>query len=280
MLSHRNNLVNVNIESDNDKMTYLYELQECIDSEFIERRYDEEETSGNLYKCTYTNMGPADLTTYSNNKIGVELGDYCPPYDLKTNDDEPDHTLLKNLIDTLNNDRIPASEFKETFDSIIDAEAYLKFAAMSWVIGNPDDLRNNSNNYYTYFNSKDNKATFIPYDYDRCFGIKKDWSVDMEGIPCTTTKQNDGSNRSWQKNPLYWRTIITSSDTSQDYSTKWPVISEYKTKYEALCKEYAEKYLDENKFKEFNNQFVYSKKDINQGGSNNITFGKYASEKL
>lgn len=279
MLSQRNNLVKVNVISESDTMTYLYELQECIDSEYIERRYSEEEAQGNLYKCTYTNKGPADLTNYSNDKIGVEKGSYSPSYDLKTNDDEPDHTLLKNLIDTLNNDRRPANEFKETFDSMIDADAYLKFAAMSWVIGNPDDLRNNSNNYYMYFNSKDNKATFIPYDYDRCFGIMKDFAIEMEKIPCTTTKQNTGE-RKWQKNPLYWRTIITSSDTSQDYSTKWPVINEYKTRYEELCKEYAERYLDVNKFKEFNDQFVYSNKDINKGGANNITFSKYALEKL
>ena len=279
MLSQRNNLVKVNVVSESDSMTYLYELQECIDSEYIERRYSEEEASGNLYKCTYTNKGPADLTDYSNDKIGVEKGSYSPTYDLKTNDDEPDHTLLKKLIDTLNNDKRPANEFKETFDSMIDAEAYLKFAAMSWVIGNPDDLRNNSNNYYMYFNSKDNKATFIPYDYDRCFGIMKDFAIEMENIPCTTTKQNTGERR-WQKNPLYWRTIISTTDTSVDYSTKWPVISEYKTRYEALCKEYAERYLDVNKFKEFNAQFVYSKKDINQGGSNNLTFGDYAIEKL
>ena len=81
------------------------------------------------------------------------------------------------------------SEFKSTFDSIVDADAFIKFAAMSWVIGNPDDLRNNYNNYYMYFNSSNDKAIFIPYDYDRCFGIMKDWEVHMEEIPCFTTKQ-------------------------------------------------------------------------------------------
>jgi len=280
MISQRNNLIKVNIESENDKMTYLYELQECIDSEFIERRYKEEEASGNLYKCTYTNKGAADLTNYNDDKIGVELGSYHPPYDLKTNDDEPNHTLLKNLIDTLNNDTRPADEFKSTFDNMIDAEAFLKFAAMSWVIGNPDDLRNNSNNYYMYFNSLNDKAVFIPYDYDRCFGIKKDWSIDMEGIPHYTTKQNTGD-RSWQKNPLYWRTILTTKDPEGiGYATKWPVISEYQERYNELCLEYAQRYLDVAKFEEFNNQFVYSKKDITEGGANNITFESYAKAKL
>lgn len=280
MVSQKNNLVKVNIESESDSMTYLYELQECIDSEFIERRYSEEEASGNLYKCTYTDKGGADLTNYNNDKIGIELGNYHPPYDLKTNDDEPDHSVLKNLIDTLNNDTRPVSEFKSTFDSIVDADAFIKFAAMSWVIGNPDDLRNNYNNYYMYFNSSNDKAIFIPYDYDRCFGIMKDWEVHMEEIPCFTTKQNNGGSRTWQKNPLYWRTIISTTDTSVDYSTKWPVISEYQERYNELCLEYANKYLDADKYKEFNDQFVYSQKDITKAGANNLTFAAYAERKL
>ena len=30
---------------------------------------------------------------------------------------------------------------------------------------------------YIYFNSKTNKMSFIPYDFDRCFGILKDWEI-------------------------------------------------------------------------------------------------------
>ena len=275
----KNNLVKVNIYSETDKMTQLYELQECIDSEFIERRFSEEEASGNLYKCTYTDRGPADLTNYNNKIIGVESPNYHPSYDLKTNDDDEDHTLLKNLIDSLNNDIRSANEYKETFDSLVSAEEFIKFAALSWVIGNPDDIRNNSNNYYMYFNSLNDKAIFIPYDFDRCFGILKDWPIHMEEIPHYTTKQNTG-NRHWQKNPIFWRTIISTTDNSVDYSKKWEVIKEYQDQYNLLCKEYAEKYLDVNKYEEFNNQFVYSNKNIDVGGADNLSFKEYSEAKL
>ena len=278
LIVQRNNLVKVNIYSETDKMTQLYELQECIDSEFIERRYSEEEASGNLYKCTYTDKGPADLTHYNNNVIGVEAPNYHPSYDLKTNDDEEDHTLLKNLINSLNNDMRSASEYKETFDSLVNAEEFIKFLALSWVIGNPDDIRNNSNNYYMYFNSNDNKAVFIPYDFDRCFGILKDWPIHMEEIPHYTTKQNTG-NRHWQKNPIFWRTIISTTDTSVDYSKKWEVIKEYQDQYNLLCKEYADKYLDVSKYEAFNNQFIYSNKNIEVGGADNLSFEEYANAK-
>ena len=279
LVSQKNNLVKVNIKSDSDTMTQYYELQECIDSEFIERRYSEEEAAGNLYKCTYSSMGKADLSPSSKNRIGIETPTYKPSYDLKTNDDEPDHTVLTNLIDTLNNDKRSAKDFKSTFDSIVDAEAFIKFAALSWVIGNPDDIRNNYNNYYTYFNSVTNKATFIPYDFDRCFGVMKDWEVHMESIPHYTTKTNTGE-RKWQTNPLFWRTIISTTDTSVNYSKDWEVIKEYQELYNELCYEYAQKYLNEEKYKEFNNQFVYSKKDVSKGGSNNLSFKSYADAKL
>ena len=128
-------------------------------------------------------------------------------------------------------------------------------------------------------NSKDDRAVFIPYDFDRCFGILKDWQIHMEDIPHYTTKQNTGS-RHWQKNPLFWRTIISTTDTSVDYSKKWEVIKEYQDQYNLLCKEYAEKYLDVTKYEEFNNQFVYSNKDINVGGADNLTFEQYAKTKL
>ena len=84
----------------------------------------------------------------------------------------------------------------------------------------------------------------------------------------------------WQKNPLFWRTIISTTDSSVDYSKKWEVISEYQEMYKNLCIEYSNKYLDVNKYQEFNDQFVYSNKDINKGGANNLTFKEYSEAKL
>lgn len=276
----KNNLVKLNVITESDSYSYNYELQECIDEEFIARRYDEESSAGDLYKSTYTSMGPADMTSNSIDRIGIEKGDYSPSYDLKTNKKTSDYSLLKNMINTLNNDKSDAQTFKPTFDALFDVDALLKFQAMSWVIGNPDDLRNNYNNYYIYFESKTNKAILIPYDYDRCFGILKDWAIDLSNTPCYTTKQNL-NDRPWQKNPLYWRTILVAPEGQNvEYANNYPVIDEYRARYMELCEEYAKKYLDTKKFEEFNNQFVYSNKDINKGGADNMTFGNYAKNKL
>ena len=279
LVVQKNNLVKVNLITDSDSYTTFYELQECIDEEFIERRFDEQSSSGDLYKCTYTSSGPASLKYSTISKIGIEKGKYSPSYDLKTNKKTSNNELLKQFITTINNDKASAADIKPTLDSVLDSEAFIKYCALSWVIGNPDDMRNNYNNYYIYFESKTNKAIFIPYDFDRCFGILKDWPIHMESIPHYTTKTNTGDRR-WQENPLLWRTIISTSDTSVNYSKNHPVITEYQQKYNELCVEYANKYLDAKRYQEFVNQFVYAEKDISIGGDVNLTFADYCKAKL
>lgn len=276
----KNNLVKLSVYSESDSYTQNYELQECIDEEFIKRRFDETSSSGNLYKSCYTAMGPADMSLDSINRIGIEDPTHAYSYDLKTNKKIADHSLLTNFITTLNNDKSDASTFKSTLDNILDVDEFIKYAAMSWVIGNPDDLRNNYNNYYTYFSSSTNKAIIIPYDYDRCFGILHDWPIDLSNVPWYTTKQNLES-RNWQTNPLYWRTILVApKGQNVDYASNYPVIEEYRNRYYELCVEYANKYLDVDKYKTFNDQFVYSNKDIENAGSINQTFETYAQNKL
>ena len=54
---------------------------------------------------------------------------------------------------------------------------FLKFEAVSYFLGNPDDLRNNYNNYYIYFNKSTGKMIFIPYDLDRCLGVTNGWDI-------------------------------------------------------------------------------------------------------
>ena len=50
--------------------------------------------------------------------------------------------------------------------------------------------------------------------------------------------------------------------------------------YNNLCLEYANKYLNVNKYETFNDQFVYSNKDIENGGANNLSFENYCNAKL
>ena len=282
LMASKVQLVQVHLQTQSDSKTYLCQLQETIDKDFLTKRLAKESSKGNLYKSTYTDMGPASLSQESVSSIGVEGPNYHPSYDLKTNDkeDEIDHSLLTNLINVVNQNTSNSDSFKLIIDELIDVDSILKYQALCWVIGNPDDSRNNSNNYYIYFNSSNDKACFIPYDFDRCFGILKDWEVHMEDIPLYTTKQNLGYERVWQPNPLLWRLIINTDDSSVDYSIKWPVIKSYQDLYVKYCLEYGQKYLDAAKFEQFSNQFYFANKDYEDGGANNLSFKNYATIKL
>ena len=277
VLAQNYNLVKFTLETESDKQTYIYSAIECLDSTSMKKYYSKTAAKGNLYKGIYAK---ADLTTDSLSGIGVESATSDPWYSLKTNDDEPNHDLLTNVIKTLNKNGTNKAEL----DNILNVDNILKYMAVSWVVGNPDDLRNNANNTYFYFESENNKLSIIPYDDDRCFGITNNWPVDMSELPDYSTRMQGMSavqgSKVWQKNPLFWKLILSETQNA-GYSSKWPAIKEYQDKYLKLCKEYANKYLDVNVFQEFTNQFVNApSKDINNPGQDNQKFADYANKKI
>lgn len=181
-------------------------LYETVDKQFIKRNFSKADKGGDLYKCTYA-MGPADLTSAKNYGIGDEY-----TYSLKTNDDPEDkdfnnHRYLLAFIEALGeNDR---TLFAEKLESMMDMHYFTRFEAVNYAAGNPDCIRNNFNNYYLYFTPA-GKAYIIPYDYDRCFGINKDWNPSGNGMtqagPYDT--KSYGSNCT-NPNPLYAKTILS-----------------------------------------------------------------------
>lgn len=170
----------------------VFTLYECVDKIFIKKNFEYDD--GDLYKIGWgldmnnNHSGGTFLTTTNHsNSIGVEDEDKCyfPIYDLKTNKKKSDHSSLKTLITEVNSDN---------FDGV-DMEYFLKFMALSYLIGNPDDFRTHYNNFYVYFN--DSKMVFIPYDYDRCLGITKEWNpsngmtgLDPNGLYTTELGEN------------------------------------------------------------------------------------------
>lgn len=64
------------------------------------------------------------------------------------------------------------AEYAPLLEEVIDVSSFLRYAALCYLTGNPDDMRNSGNNYYIFFNpSEGNKAYFIPYDYDWSLNI-------------------------------------------------------------------------------------------------------------
>ena len=181
---------------------------------------------------------------------------------------------MKNFIAEVNKtygDGYNGEQYYNNIKKYLDVDNFLKYSALCWVFGLPDDLRNNYNNYYIYFN-KFGKALFLPYDNDRCFGIMNGWEKDMRKVSWDST-QAIGSN-GFNQCPLILRLISGGSNNTH------LVHEQSKEVYHRYCIEYAAKYLDEDKFIEYTNQFVYAPShDFSTGGPENYSFGKYATDK-
>ncbi len=176
----------------------VFTINEPIDKVFLKKYLPEEALGGDLYKCGWAENGASFTDTDS---IGIENEDEGKfyTYDLKTNKKTSEHSALIGLIETLNNGTVT----KESFGSLVDMNNFLPYCAVSYLMGNPDDMRNNYNNFYVYFRADNGKAMIFPYDFDRCLGVTTHWNPTSDGVtsdnPFGTTTLANGST---QKSPM------------------------------------------------------------------------------
>lgn len=170
---------------------------------------------GDLYKCgwgidlTYNNMA-YDIG------VGSIDGTYTPRYERKTNTSDTTYSdsLLKDLgkaVATNNIDKIRTK---------LDIEYFAATEAVSYFVGNPDDLRNNTNNTMIYMRRSDGMGITIPIDNDRAFGITKDWEVHNGMIdvgPMDTTKAPSGESVI----NLYKNTILKKDSAANKLYLAW-----------------------------------------------------------
>lgn len=142
----------------NNEYMGLYTNVEQVDDEFCDTRFNSE--SGNLYKC---NWG----ASLSNNNDAYNNG----LFELETNKDINDRSILENFIDVLNN--TSESEFKTEIEKVLNVDNALRFLAVEAILGHWDGYAYNKNNYYIHENPESKKIEFIAYDVDNTFGI--DW---------------------------------------------------------------------------------------------------------
>ena len=155
---------------------------------------------GDLYKLGWTS-DPASFTSFSSYGVEDEDAGKFYVYDLKTNKKTSDHSSLRNLINTINS----SSCNKDSFASVVDVENFIMFAAVSYMMGNPDDLRNNYNNSYIYFRADTGKMIIIPYDMDRGLGVNT-WNPYGDGMTTDSPFQTYNVCGE-QRSPLFKKTI-------------------------------------------------------------------------
>ncbi len=233
VLCAKNNISQMNISGDNMGVYIIYEP---VDNNFIERNLPKEDWGGDLYKVGWT-YNPADYT--NNVTYGIEDEDNGKFYnfDLKTNKKTSKHEKLKNLLKVINSPSLT----KTQFEKIVDKDYWIKFTAISYFVGNPDDMRNNYNNHYVYFLKSSGKAIFIPYDNDRTLGVTCGYNPTTTGMttvsPFSTKAEG---NRNLQVNPLYKKTVINNGFYISEYTSelkkiansKWLTMSNFKPIYE------------------------------------------------
>lgn len=193
----------------------VFTINEPIDKVFLSKNLPEEALGGDLYKCGWAGSSNASFSEYSS--IGIENEDegLFFAYDLKTNKKTSSHQALKSLVGGLNSSELS----KERFAELVDLDTFLPYCAVSYLLGNPDDLRNNYNNCYIYFRADTGKLVVIPYDFDRCLGITTHWNPTGDGVtgdnPFGTTTLATGEA---QRSPLILYSVASGGYYVQEYA--------------------------------------------------------------
>lgn len=193
----------------------VFTINEPIDKVFLSKYLPEEALGGDLYKCGWAGSSNASFSEFSS--IGIENEDegMFYAYDLKTNKKTASHQSLKTLIGELNSSQLT----KEKFAELVDMDSFLPYCAVSYLLGNPDDLRNNYNNCYIYFRADTGKLLVIPYDFDRCLGITAHWNPTGDGLtgdnPFGTTTLANGEP---QRSPLILYSVAAGGYYVREYA--------------------------------------------------------------
>lgn len=168
----------VHVEGDAKPAYYgVYEMIEPYDDKFLAKRENLfGSADGNLWKCSYDSHGPADLRNSEAN-MGEDNNRDDFTYELKETggDFESAKAQLKDFMLKLNGKAhgTPGDSFYKWIKEVCDVELLMRTYAVNVAVGMWDDMWNNGNNYYLYFNSTDlhdYKVFLIPYDYDNSLG--------------------------------------------------------------------------------------------------------------
>jgi hypothetical protein len=202
----------------------LFSVIEQVDRRFLKDRFGANH-HGNLYKAGCRDIGCATLA-YRTGPDGDDSGrQYFVPgsaertYRLKTNKNDPAANTYDDLacfIRTINGiglrggeERFGTDAFRESVDGIMDAGAFLRWAAVNMLLGSWDNYYATPSNYYLYNSGHKGAAKdfagspyfhFIPWDYDNCLGI------DLFGIRWQYADILDWPGNTWR----YWRNRRTS----------------------------------------------------------------------
>jgi spore coat protein CotH len=221
----------------------VYSLIENVDAKFINKRFTKKANDGNLYKCLYRHDIYANLDLASIVSVGIKnpAENSYPTYDMVTNENENDGSDLVQFITNL--DKLSGYDLKSYLDGKIDIGNFMKFNAISYLLGSIDDFRYRGNNYYIYFNSKNYQIYFIPQDLDYVLGQYGDltyYQAEFAAIDVYSTWTLMG-----QKNTLLAKTLLLVEDSN---------FNDYRSIYEDYIKLYSSVFFSYDNYQEYYNR--------------------------
>ena len=167
----------IHVEGDSKPAYYgVYEMIEPYDDKYVQKREQWfGSADGNLWKCSWAQQ-PADLSSTDavfgldndRDDFTYECKEYGSTYaDAKAQ--------LQDFILKIKGKAhgTPGDSFYTWIKEVCDVELLMRTYAVNVAVGMWDDLWNNGNNYYLYFNSTDKydyKVFLLPYDYDNSLG--------------------------------------------------------------------------------------------------------------
>ena len=187
------------------ELVSFYNIFEHYDEEFVRKNFQDEPSAivGDLFKGSWSGSFEEidDPGLYG---VRVWETNTRPVYSKETNKDDLDYSNLVLFTIGLNYEDL---EDRKTFiEENFDVDSFLRAMAMNVLLGNPDDYRGNTNNYYFYFDEND-FMTFIPFDYDNSMG--SGWPGDPAFIDYTLGNDiYEWGDFPWTPDPLLWENII------------------------------------------------------------------------
>ena len=128
----------------------VYTHVEAIKKPFLERTFGDD--SGNLFEAQ---------------RDGEFNDSHLPYFQLKTNEDINDRSLLASITSVLNS----ASNdiLWDELDAFIDMDQFLTYSVVEALVGHTDGYNGFQNNVYLYQDPADNRLHFIPWGTDQTF---------------------------------------------------------------------------------------------------------------
>lgn len=144
-----------------------------VEDVFIKQRFAN--SRGNLYKCTYTGAGPANLT-YKGPTGSSYSG--LATYELKyQGSTDASFNDLASFINVINN--TSSANFAAVIRRNFEVDDFLKRLALDVLTSNWDGHWGNWNNFHLYRDPGTGKWHYIPYDLDNTFSIR--WITPSSG---------------------------------------------------------------------------------------------------